>query len=56
MNPKRKSAKELQSEIDNFNSLHPVGYEVSLKLDTGEVQTVYVKHKATLLGGHTAVG
>lgn len=53
---KQKSLNQLQKEIDNFNSKHSVGSEVKLMLDDGEVKTVTINHKATILGGHTAVG
>lgn len=55
--PKQKTQKELQAEISDFNSKHPVGSIVKLKLDGDKgIVDVTVKHEATIMGGHTAVG
>lgn len=48
--------KKLQAEIDAFNLKFKVGDPVKVKLDSGEVKETTVKHEATILGGHTAVG
>lgn len=53
---KQKSLKKLQEQVDKFNNAYAVGCKVDLKLDSGEVKPVTIKHKATILGGHTAVG
>lgn len=53
---KQPSLLSLQDQVDQFNAEHHVGTQVNLRLDSGEVKTVTVKHKATILGGHSAVG
>lgn len=54
--PKQKSLATLQKEVDTFNSKYKVGDMVNLLLDSGETKKVQIKHEATILGGHTAVG
>ena len=54
--PKQKSLKQLQKEVDDFNSTYAVGCKVDLKLDSGETIAATIKDKATILGGHSAVG
>lgn len=56
MFPKQKSQRQLQSEVDKFNEVHKIGDKVKLKLDLGEEREVIIRHQATILGGHTAVG
>ena len=46
----------LQQQVDWFNNTYPVGSTVNLKMDSGEVKEVTVYDKATVLGGHSAVG
>ena len=54
--PKRKSLKTLEAEVERFNATHKVGDMVDLSHDDGTVKRVQIKHEATILGGHTAVG
>ncbi len=53
---KQKSLKQLQSQVDEFNSTYKVGDTLLLEKDSGEKQTVTVYSPATVLGGHSAVG
>lgn len=56
MLPKKKSPKQLQKAIDDFNAKYKVGDDVKVKLDTKETIVAKVEYPATILGGHTAVG
>lgn len=56
MIPKQKSERQLQKEVDVFNSKHPVGSKVNLLMDNKETKEVTVNHVATIMGGHSAVG
>lgn len=55
-NPKKKSLKTLEAEVKAFNEKHKVGDSVTLLLDSGQIKSTRIKHEATILGGHTAVG
>lgn len=52
----QKSLKKLQQEVDEFNAKHEVGSKVRVKLDSGEIIETTISNKATILGGHSAVG
>lgn len=52
----QKSKHELEKEINDFNAKYKIGQKVELKKDSGEIVEVTIKHEATILGGHTAVG
>ena len=52
----KKSLKQLLKEVDDFNAKHKVGDKVKLTMDNNEVKEVTIKYKATILGGHSAVG
>ena len=54
MNPP--DIKQLQGAIDQFNKSCPVGTPVSLMKDDGTTVETKVRHEATILGGHSAVG
>lgn len=45
-----------QQKVTAFNQKYAVGDEVPVTLDDESVQVCKVKHPATLMGGHTAVG
>lgn len=51
-----KSLKTLEKEVDKFNAKYKVGDFVNLQHDDGDVKRVQIKHEATILGNHTAVG
>jgi hypothetical protein len=53
--PKQKSMAQLQKEVDTFNENIPVGSVVNVTLDDGSVIQDIVYHKATIMGGHTAM-
>ncbi len=53
---KPKSQKQLQEQIDKFNGTYGIGCKVDIKLDSEEIKSVTVSDKATILGGHSAVG
>ncbi len=52
----RPNLKRLQREVDAFNAKCPVGSAVKVKQDDGSFIHTTVRHEATILGGHTAVG
>lgn len=52
----QKSLKKLQQEVDEFNANHEVGSKVKVRLDSGEIIEATIYNKATILGGHSAVG
>ncbi len=55
--PKQKSIEELQKQVDLFNERHFVGDTVQARHSLSQPYfDVTVKHPATILGGHTAVG
>ncbi len=49
-------AQQLQGAVDQFNASCPVGTPVSVMMDDGTTKETKVKHEATILGGHTAMG
>jgi hypothetical protein len=56
MIPKKKSLKQLELEVENFNLKHKVGDKLKLKTDGNSIMIVTVKHPATILGGHSSMG
>lgn len=55
--PKQKSIATLQRQIDLFNSKHKVGDTLQARHDEHQPWIdVTVRHAATILGGHSAVG
>lgn len=53
--PKQPSAAELQKQVDDFNANFVVGDYVTVKTDNGTTVTDVIAHKATIMGGHTAM-
>lgn len=53
---KQKTQDQLQKQIDNFNQKYKVSDKVKIEKDNGNIEIVTVKHEATIMGGHTAVG
>ena len=53
---KQRSPEQLQDEIDTFNKACKVGASVWLEMDDGTKVNTRVRHEATVLGGHTAMG
>ncbi len=53
---KPKSQKQLQQQVDKFNAAYGIGSKVNLKKDDGSIVPVTVADKASILGGHSAVG
>jgi hypothetical protein len=51
-----KSGNDLINEVEAFNAKYKIGDKVMIKFDNGELRAVTVKHEATILGGHSAVG
>lgn len=47
--------KQQQKLVDAWNSKHPVGTTVIVRLDDGDEEETTTRHEAQLLGGHTAV-
>lgn len=45
-----------QKLVDAFNAKHKEGEKVQVKQDDGSIAEWTVKHPASMLGGHTAVG
>lgn len=55
--PKQKTREQLQQQVDDFNNKVKVGETVQARQTiNSEWETVTVYHKATVLGGYTAVG
>lgn len=55
MSDKVKQA-QLRGAVDQFNASCPVGTKVSVMMDDGSLVETTVRHEATILGDHTAVG
>jgi len=53
---RRPSQKQLQAQIDKFNAECPVGSDIILTMDDGATIETTVRHEATIIGGHSAVG
>ena len=53
---RKPSLKKLQAECDKFNAECPVGSRVVVTKDCGEQVETTVKHEATIMGDHSAVG
>lgn len=53
--PKRKSLNQLNSEVDAFNKMCPIGTQVNLKKDDGSIIGTKTRSEARVLGGHSAV-
>jgi hypothetical protein len=47
--------KKLQAQVDSFNQKYTIGDKVKIKRPD-EIIEATVKHRATILGGHSAVG
>lgn len=47
---------ELQKQVDDFNAKYKIGNTVKISGANDIVKYVTVKHEATILGGHSAVG
>ncbi len=56
MTKQETKTRNLQKQIDTFNSKYAVGSMVKVELDDRKFLTVEVQYPATILGGHTAVG
>lgn len=54
--PKQKTLAQLQKEVDAFNSKYKVGDVVKLKTDGSGIQDATIRHQATIMGGHSAMG
>lgn len=53
--PKPKSQAQLQMECDAFNFNYGVGDTINVRGDDGDVFQGKINHKATIMGGHTAM-
>lgn len=55
--PKRPTAAQLQRQVDNWNTKHPVGTAVSFEeiVGRGETLRTSTRDEASVFGGHTAV-
>jgi hypothetical protein len=51
----RMTTDELQHWCDAWNAAHPVGCDVTLKKDSGELLRTKTRSKAEVLSGHSAV-
>jgi len=45
----------LQKQVDAFNTLHPVGQRVRVRLDSGDIRVTTTRSPAEILSGHSAV-
>lgn len=52
---RRPNPEQEEARVDEWNTLHPEGTPVSVKLDDDSVITTTTLTEAWLLGGHTAV-
>ncbi len=52
---KRPSLKEQEQAVELWNLKHPVGAEVTVEMDSGEIRATTTRSKAFMLSGHTAV-
>lgn len=53
---KQPSQEQLEKQVNTFNEIYSIGDKVRLHVDDNSVKTVTVSNKATILGGHSAVG
>lgn len=53
---KQPTQRELEDQVNYFNGRYPVGSKLKLKKDSGQIIDVTVRHVATILSGHSAVG
>ena len=53
---KQKSQTQLQKKVEQFNSIYPIGSDVDIKLDSGEIVHTDVIGEGFILGGHSAMG
>ncbi len=53
--PKRLSPREMELECENWNLKHPIGTEVTVELDSGEMRATATTSAAQMMSGHTAV-
>lgn len=51
----KKSAREMELEVENFNIKHSVGTAVKVKKDNGTTIDTVTTSEAYIMGGHTAV-
>lgn len=49
------NANKEKHKVDDWNRKYPIGQKVIVELDSGKTVETITTHKATLLGGHTAV-
>ena len=55
MKPRSHSPGQQQKLVDRWNSRYPVGVEVRVTKDLGEVVETKTRSEASMLGGHSAV-
>ncbi len=53
--PRQKSLRELQADVDRWNSKIPEGSKIALALDDGTIIPTITRSRAQILGGHSAV-
>lgn len=54
-NHHKASVANLQAKCDAWNAAHPVGTEVSVRKDGGEIMLTKTRSAAEVMGGHSAV-
>ncbi len=52
---KRPSLKEQEQACEIWNLKHPVGSDVKVRMDSGEIKETKTRSEAQMLSGHTAV-
>jgi hypothetical protein len=52
---KRSSIKEQQQACEIWNLKHPIGCDVTVEMDSGEIRATRTRSMAQMLSGHTAV-
>lgn len=55
MQHKRPAPKQQQKAVDEWNSHWPIGTNVIVKMDDGQIRNTQTRSEAWLMGGHTAV-
>jgi hypothetical protein len=53
--PRRKSQRQMELEVENWNLRNKVGALVRVRLDSGEDVETTTRSKAQMLSGHTPV-
>lgn len=53
--PQRKSQRQIELEVENWNLKHKIGTPVTVRRDDGSVMATLTRSEAQMLSGHTPV-